>query len=259
MVMSIVIPTYNTAEMTLACARAAIAAAPDAQVIVADDASTDGTRERITAALPEVTVVRLESNRRFAGAANAGLAMARGDLLLLLNSDAVIDRAAIAAFRAAFDDAKLGIAGARLLHPDGSPQWSGGPKPTMLWLLVMISGIARWLPRRRRPAAAKVDWVSGAAMMFRREVWDAVGPLHEDFQFYAQDVDFCIRAGEAGWKVRVVDGARVLHAMGATKGADRAMLIADLLAWGRMHYGPLWSAVMRPLAALVRVVDQSPR
>jgi GT2 family glycosyltransferase len=260
---SVVIPTFDTAQMTLACWRAVEAD----EVIVVDDASTDGTYELLRGQGAEV--LRLESNRGFAGAANAGVAKTRGDVVLLLNSDAIVERGAIEALRAAFAaDPKLGIAGARLSNEDGTPQWSAGPLPTLPWLLVMISGVAHVLPRR--PAPRDIAWVSGAAMAFRREVWEAAGPLRENYRFYAQDLDFCIRAGDAGWRVRVVEEARVAHRGGATMqqwrdvdlAHDPALLWPDLLTWGRAHYGRRWAAIAVPLACgagLVRIVARRMR
>jgi GT2 family glycosyltransferase len=269
-VLSIVIPTFNTAAMTLASCRASLAAAPPAsEVIVVDDASTDGTAELVAAELPDVRVLRLESNRRFAAAANAGVAAARGAIVLLLNSDALVQGAAPAALLAAFDaDPRLGIAGARLLNADGTRQWSGGPLPTLAWLVVLAGGFAKLLPRRSRRAtsASPVAWVSGAAMAFRRAAWDVAGPLRETYRFYAQDLEFCVRARAAGWGVRIVEEARVVHDGGATmrqwRGVaelphDPALLWLDLLTWAGRHHGRVWAASARALmclAALVRVL-----
>lgn len=275
--LSIVIPTFNTAAMTLTCCRAALAAAPDAEIIVADDASTDDTAELLRAGAPEVVVVRLENNRRFAGAANVGVAASNGRVVLLLNSDTIIDAGAIAALLHAFTaDERLGIAGARLIHADGTPQWSGGPLPTLLWLMVMVNGSARFLPRRASTRGhADVAWVSGAAMAFRRETWESVGPLRESYRFYAQDLDFCARARAAGWGVRIVEEARVVHDGGATMRPwrdvaelphDPALLWLDLLTWGRQHYGRAWAMLALPAvcaAAFVRIamrrILRSPR
>jgi Predicted glycosyltransferases len=260
--LSIVIPTFNTAAMTLGCCRAAIAAAPPrSEVIVVDDGSTDGTRELLQAEVPSVAVVGLEINSRFAAAANAGVAKSRGRIVLLLNTDTRIDRDAPARLLAAFsDDARLGVAGARLLHADGTSQWSGGPQPTLTWLAVMVSGIARFLPRRSRPpTGGEVGWVSGAAMAFRRNVWEEAGPLNEAYRFYAQDLDFCVRARANGWRVRVIEDARVIHDGGATLRRwrdvaelpnDPVLLWLDLLSWGRAHYGHFWAASARPLMCL---------
>src|SRR5260370_42334946 len=126
--LSVVIPTFNTAQMTLRCCRAVLASLPpESEVIVADDGSTDGTAELLGREAPSVQVVRLKTNRGFAPAANRGVAASRGKIILLLNSDAIVDADALAAFLAAFDaDPKLGVAGARLLNPDRKAQSSRG-------------------------------------------------------------------------------------------------------------------------------------
>jgi GT2 family glycosyltransferase len=271
--LSIVIPTFNTAQMTLAACRAARAAASGASEIIAvDDASTDGTSELLAAEMPDVRVVRLQTNQRFAGAANAGVAASRGAIVLLLNSDALLQRVALSALLAAFDaNPRLGIAGARLIGADGTRQWSGGPMPTLAWLVVLAGGFAPMLPRRQREKDRDVAWVSGAAMAFRRAVWDVAGPLSENYRFYVQDIEFCIRARDAGWIVQIVEDARVVHDGGATvrpwRGVaelphDPTLLWLDLLTWSRKRHGHAWAASARVLmcvAACARIAARRAR
>ena len=269
--LSVVIPTFNTAAMTLRCCRAVLASMPQStEIIVADDGSTDGTSELLVCEMPSVQVVRLESNRGFATAANRGAGVARGGIILLLNSDAMVSEGTLQAIVDAFDDPILGVAGARLVNEDGTEQWSGGRTPTLPWMIGVVSGAGRFarLFRRRKPehrqeCLSEVDWVSGAVMAFRREVWDAAGPFDERFRFYCQDIEFCLRARKAGWRVAVVEDARVVHAIGRTVAADDALrhdparLWPDLLDWGTSHYGRRWSVVARivlVIAAWLRVL-----
>ncbi len=254
--------------MTLRCCASVVAALPaDAQVIVVDDGSRDDTHQRIVEAFPSIEVVRLPANRGYSAAVNHGVAVARGELLLLLNSDTRVPPSALNAFVAAFDaDAMLGIAGAQLMDAAGEPQWSAGSVPTLPWLLVMTSGAAALLrPFRRRAGAtqAEVEWVSGAAMVIRRRVWDAVGPLREDVRFYAQDLDICVRARRAGWQVRLLGAVRIEHLHGRTIARDGAalpyvpsLLWPDLLTWGRDEYGERWARRARlamMIAAAMRI------
>ena len=248
------------------------------EVIVADDGSSDGTAELLAREVPSVQVVRLESNRGFAPAANCGVGVARGRIILLLNSDAMVLADALRALVAAFDDPSLGIAGARLVNEDGTLQWSGGRTPTLPWMIGVVSGLGRFarLFRRkskhrqeclchidsagkhgplesedpmwhRHSCLCEVDWVSGASMAFRREVWETAGPLDERFRFYCQDIEFCLRARKGGWRVAIVENARVAHAIGGTVAGDAALrhdparLWPDLLDWGSSHYGRRWS------------------
>jgi GT2 family glycosyltransferase len=197
-------------------------------------------------------VVRLEHNSGFAVAANRGVSEARGRIVLLLNSDAMVEDGALQAIVDAFDeDPRLGVAGARLLNADGTPQWSGGRTPTLPWMIGVVSGLghlARFFPGRRGGAQREIDWVSGAAMAFRREAWT---PLNERYAFYCQDIEFCLHARREGWHVRILDDALVTHGLGATIASgsalrhDPARLWPDLLAWGTSHYGRRWARLAK--------------
>ena len=266
--LSVVIPTFDTAAMTLRCCRAI---GDTAEIIVADDASRDGTAELLAREMPHVRVVRLETNRGFAGAANRGVEAATGDVVLLLNSDAIADAGALRALLQAFaSDPKLGVAGAQLVNEDGSDQWSGGRFPTLAWIAAVVTGagrITRVFRRGDRALRTGVDWVSGAAMAFRREVWNAAGPLDERFRFYCQDIELCARARDAGWSVRIVPEARVVHAIGATiapgsaRKRDDEKLWRDLLDWGEQRYGAAWGRLARlvivPLALAIKALRRS--
>ena len=256
---SVVIPTHDTRELTCRCLES-LAGEPGLEVIVVDDASRDGTREEIARRFPEVSVIRLERNAGFTIAANTGLEAARGDALLLLNSDTEVPASSWAPLRRALAaHPELGVAGARLVYGDDRRQWSAGPEPGLLWLFAVASGLGAlpkpwrsWRGSEAQPDGAEprpADWVSGAAMVIRRAVWAAVGPLDTRFAFYCQDLDFCSRARDAGWSVAVVDGFRVVHHHGATVSQDEGavahqnpeLLWLDLLLWARLRRGRAWA------------------
>jgi N-acetylglucosaminyl-diphospho-decaprenol L-rhamnosyltransferase len=261
--LSIVIPTHDTRELTLRCLESVLGApVAGMEVILVDDASRDGTAEAVRARFPAVTVLANERVERFTRSANLGLERTRGEIVLLLNSDTEVAAGGLAALLEVFaHEPRLGIAGALLHYPDGSPQWSGGREPSLAWFFALSSGLPALLARlpfyrRLKPldapgrARTQVDWVTGAALGFRRAVWDAAGPLDEGFRFYAQDLDFCLRARRAGWEVEVRPEISVLHHHGATIGRDpgasrrqqHELLWADLLRWARKHHGPRWAS-----------------
>jgi hypothetical protein len=255
--MSIIVPTHNTRDLTLACLKS-LAQAPDdtLEVVVVDDGSIDDTSARVRELFPATRIIRVEYAGGFTSAANLGLREASGELLFLLNSDAEIEPDTPSRFRQAFaNDPRLGAAGAALHFADGRPQWSGGAEPSMLWMITLATGAAALLDKvpgyralrplevaRRRP----VDWVTGAAMVIRRSAWAEVGSFDERFRFYCQDLDYCMRLHDAGWKIAALPEIHVLHHGGATiarrSGSVRArynpeFLWADLIRFTEKRYG----------------------
>src|SRR6185369_14845132 len=171
--LSLVVPTRDTREVTLRCLESAAPLIEEgAELVLVDDGSRDGTAEAVRARFPAARVLVNDEQRRFGGSANRGLAEASREILLLLNSDTEVDPRTVPAVVAAFDrEPRLGAAGAELRNADGTPQWS-----------------------------------AGAALAVRRAAWEECGPFDEGFGFYGQDVEFCLRLGDAGWNVRVLPG-----------------------------------------------------
>jgi N-acetylglucosaminyl-diphospho-decaprenol L-rhamnosyltransferase len=266
---SIVTPTHNTRDLTIACLRSIERASPEAtEVILVDDGSADDTLIQVRDAFPNVKIVSHSPAAGFTIAANRGLREASGELLLLLNSDTEIYADTLPRMRQAFaDNPRLGAAGAALHFPDGSPQWSGASEPGILWIFTLTTGLATLLDRlpgyRRMRSleaerARRVDWVSGAAMVIRRSAWSEVGELDERFHFYAQDLDYCMRLRNAGWEVRIIAEARVLHHSGSSIGKrsgivklryNPELLWTDLVRFYAKRYGPrrarFFSGLMR--------------
>lgn len=259
---SLVIPSHDTAELTLQCLASIRRGRGrlSLEVLVVDDASEDGTADAVAAQYPEARILRQHERSGFTVTVNRGLDVAEGELLIALNSDTEVLPGALEALVARFDrQARLGIAGSRLSYPDGSAQWSGGPDPNLLWLFGVASGLPALLARlpvwrRLRPIAGtvgdlRVNWVTGAALAMRREVWRDVGPFDVDYHFYAQDLDLCSRARAAGWEVEIVAAFQVVHHHGATIGQrersvarqDPALLWVDLIRWAVRHRGASWA------------------
>lgn len=254
--LAVVIPTRDTLDLTVRCvARLHEAGSLVSETVVVDDGGRDATAALLAERFPAVRVLRTARSEGFTRAANRGAAATTASLLLFLNSDTEIAPAAVRALLAAFaGDPRLGIAGAALHYPDGSPQWSSGPTPTLPWLFALASGLGAALHRLpgygrlREPRRAGGDaaWVSGAAMTVRREVWNRLGPFDERFAFYAQDLDLCLRAGAAGWRVAVLAEVPVLHHHGATVRRDTrageprfdpSLLFSDLTTWAGKRGG----------------------
>jgi hypothetical protein len=257
--LSIVIPARDTRELTLRCLASVARADPAAEVVLVDDAGTDGTAEAAAQRFPRIVLIRAPEPAGFTRAANLGMARAGGEILLLLNSDTEVDGPGLAALCSAFAaDPRLGAAGAALHYPDGSPQWSGGRAPSITWLFALASGLPALLGRlplyrRLKPPGEQgtaVEWVTGAALAVRRSAWEQAGAFDEEFRFYGQDLDLCLRLRQAGWRVALLADFRVMHHHGATIGGQPGtgggrqhpeLLWTDLLRWVRKHHGRAWA------------------
>lgn len=255
--LTVVIPTHNTRKLTLNCLAALWLCNPQPdEVIVVDDGSTDDTASSVIRKYPRHVVVRIPRSVGFTAAVNHGVARASGDLVLLLNSDTEPTPTALGAVYEAFSTRpELGIAGAALCDPDGTPQWSGGRTPSALWCFALASGLpslmARWSTwRRLRPPSGsgggEVDWVAGTAMVVRRDVWQQVGPFDTGYRFYCQDLDLCSAAVAAGWRVEIIPTFKILHLRGATIAEETGsvgnqhpkLMWTDLLRFAKKSWGP---------------------
>ena len=293
-----IVPVHNRSDLAARCLAALSRWTTALEIIVVDDGSTDPGVEllrRAELAHHAHHAFRWLSHpeaRGFSAAVNRGLACATGDPLLLLNSDAEVTEGGDHALRAAFAAAEetraggtpgaigaLGAIAARLVYPDGRPQWSGGAFPSLLWLFALASGLGRGARRRLGPlghlrplrpfkttppsgfGGGAVDWAPGAALAIRRSAWEAVGPFDESYRHYAQDLDYCQRLAAAGGSVRVLPDWIVVHHLGGSVGHLGApaspqtsagpaagydgqrldLLWLDLLHWARRHRSAGWA------------------
>lgn len=258
--LSVVIPTRDTVGVTTRCVEALLGSAVDGmEVIVVDDASSDSTGETVRSRFPGVEVVALPTLHGYSRACNLGAARSAAPVVLFLNSDTEVISGLPDLVRAFRDEPRLGVAGARLRYPDGRPQWSGGPEPSLLWLFVLASGIPGALQRLGLRSArtgakttrrSRIDWVSGAALAVRREAWAHAGGFDEGFQFYAQDLDLCLRLRRAGWQIALRPDFEVIHhqgltisrdASGTVEGQELALLWTDMTRWARRWRGEPWA------------------
>ncbi|MGE0448462.1 MAG: glycosyltransferase family 2 protein [Vicinamibacterales bacterium] len=222
---SISIVSYNTVTALRACLHAVRTSTGVAcETTVVDNASADGSADMVAREFPDVRLIRNAENRGFAAASNQGLDGARGRHLLLLNPDAVVTPSAIASL-ARFLDAHpdVGVCGPRVLLADGTLQSCGRTFPTVFSILRQsrsVDRLASWLgsPVDDRPPSSPsaCDWVEGACLLIRRDVAARIGPLDERFFLYAEEMDWCHAAQEAGWKVFVLPDVNVSHHQGAS-------------------------------------------
>lgn len=220
---AIVVVNWNTKDLLRACLESLRRhpATGGQEVWVVDNASTDGSAEAVASDFPEVRLIRNEENLGFSRANNQALARAKGDVYVLLNSDAEVTDGALdaAAVRA---DAGGEVIAAQLLNPDGSVQPSCFRFPGVVSDLIEAVYLHRLLPPALRGRLLLggywshdreriVDWAVGAFLAIPRAALAEAGPLPEEYFIFGEDMEWCWRFHQAGVPVRYLPNAKVIH------------------------------------------------
>ncbi len=199
------------------------------EVVVVDNASTDGSAAMVRQDFPRCRLLALDDNVGFGAANNRATEAARGDRLLLLNSDAWLDDGALPRLAAALDsEPRLALAAPELRYPDGRPQFAWAPETG-------VAGEALQMLRNRfeaRPWAHRVPprwlrpllgpgWFSAACILLRRDAFEQVSGFDEKMFLYFEDVDLSRRLRHAGWRLGSVPGAVAFHVKGGSRPSDR--------------------------------------
>ncbi|OGM05505.1 hypothetical protein A2125_00310, partial [Candidatus Woesebacteria bacterium GWB1_43_5] len=214
MELSIIIVNYNTKKLTLECIESVKKYTQKLkyELIVVDNGSSDGSATALQK-IGNIKFIQNDKNLGFAGANNQGVKAAKGEFVLLLNSDTLLTANILAPLVAQMrKDRKLGIFSCALNSKDGSTQTTGGFFPSLpkvfAWMFFLddIPFVGR-IMRAYHPNLSfynsphRLDWVTGAFFLTRREVWDKIGYLDEGYFMYVEELDFCFRAKRFGWEV----------------------------------------------------------
>lgn len=263
---SVVIVNYNGGALLLEClARLLERTAVPIEILLVDNASSDGSAGEASRTFPSVRLITNSANVGFARASNQGMALARADYLLLLNPDLIVrDRAVdtVHAYMAAHPE--VGICGPRILLPSGRldrPCRRSFKTPATY--VHKALGLSSLFPGSRtfgryylsyldERQTFEVDAVIGAFLMTRRSVIDRIGPLDERFFLYCEDEDFCLRVKRAGYKVVYLGEAVTVHHKSSSA---RRQPLRSLYEWHRSvfqfhrkniapEYGPLTNGMV---------------
>lgn len=237
---SVIVPSYETRSLLLACLdsiEGARRAHPEIEleVIVVDNGSRDASAWAVQERFPDTRLFVGVCNRGFAAAVNRGWREAQGRVVVLVNSDVEIDPDAFAIGLGLFDEEpEIGVAGAALEHADGRAQRSVHRLPGLAsemipdWLIGGGRGRGRGRTRRatgdrtaRGPSSGNVEWVDaeavrGAVFFLRASLLEKVGTFDEGYFFFLEETDYCARVRGAGYRVVQVGALRALHRLGAS-------------------------------------------
>ena len=258
--LAIIIVSYNTRadlEACLACLADHPPVTPH-EIVVVDNASSDGSPAAARARWPNITVLDAGDNLGFARATNLGIRASASRLLLLLNSDTLPPPGAIDRLvEILLPRADVAVVGPRLVDGHGALELSFGSMISPfaeLWQKCLVRGHARALPllaplaERRARTERLVDWVSGACLLVRRADADAAGLLDERFFLYGEDVDFCAAVRGLGRHVLFTPAVEVVHHRGRSGRSAPASATAayrrSQLAFYRKHHSA-WHPILR--------------
>lgn len=268
--LSIVIVSYNARPDLEACLDSLAAHPPKAghEVVVVDNASSDGSPEAAAARAPRVRLIRQERNAGFASANNAGIRATTSELVLLLNSDTIVPQGAVDALIGRLRaHPTAGAAGPRLADAAGRTELSFGPMISPLAEVKQkalmrlhergFGPVSRWV-ERATSRERLVDWVSGAALLVYRRDAEAAGLLDERFFLYTEDVDFCAALRARGRQILFTPAAQITHLRGRSRASAPAAMNAayrrSQLAFYAKHH-PRW---VLPLRLYLRLKGQLP-
>jgi GT2 family glycosyltransferase len=273
---SIIIVNWNTRDLLRGCISSVLAEMQTPhELIVIDNASADGSAGMVAAEFPQVGLIANSDNRGFAAANNQGLAIAKGQYVLLLNSDTIVLDHAIdrmLAWLAARPE--VGCVGCQVLEAPGVIQQTCFADPLPMNLAIAEFGLMRlapWLPVFGRPwyrgwdrrSERVVDVVSGMFMLVPRAVLNAVGPLDPAFFVYAEEADWCRRIRKAGYTCVFAPVAQILHLDGGGKSTVQiksrmhVQMQKSHLIYARKHHGAVGYMVVKTLfvvSAALRVM-----
>lgn len=243
---SAIVINYNTAKLTQEAIFNLLKCEPDIdwEIILIDNASDEKISESAFKGV-KIRFIYNQENLGFAKAVNQGLALASAKLILLLNSDMLVKAGAISGLADCLEaQPSAGLAGPQFFYPNGHFQVSSGSFPrfggefTRLLSLYKLFPFGtfiyknfsnRWFFR----SPQEVDWLSGGCLLLKKEIVDAIGELDENYFFGVEDVDYCFRAKQAGWKVIYFPLAEVVHYHGYSSGGPNTAnrLIRERDGW----------------------------
>jgi N-acetylglucosaminyl-diphospho-decaprenol L-rhamnosyltransferase len=259
--LTVIIVSWNVRELLRRCLESLALPHGTLEVIVVDNASSDGSPEMVRTDFPHVRLVRNDENHGFPAANNQGLGLSKGRTMLLLNPDTEVVGDGLATMVGYMDaHPEVGALGPQLCYADGSLQSSRRRFPSLSTALVESTVMQEWwkdnaILRRYYmsdtpdDAIQPVDWVVGACLLVRRKAYEQAGALDEGFFMYSEEMDWCRRIKDAGWEIVYLPTATVIHHEGKSSEqvvAERHIRFqSSKVRYFRKHHGPVQGEVVR--------------
>jgi N-acetylglucosaminyl-diphospho-decaprenol L-rhamnosyltransferase len=266
--LSIIVVSWNVRNLLRACLKSVTESLSSergqmlsSQVIVVDNASSDGSVEMLKEAFREIHVIANDRNLGFTKGNNQGLALSDARYVLLLNPDTEVVGDALGEMVAYMDDhPTAGALGPQLLYPDGQVQSSRRRFPDLRTAYVESTFLQSWFAQsgtleryyvldRSDDETQAVDWLVGACLLIRRETLEEVGSLDESYFMYSEELDWCYRAKKRGWEVVYLPTAQAIHHVG--KSSEQVLPVRHIqfqrskVLFFKKHHGRLKGEMLR--------------
>jgi len=260
--LSIIIVSYNTKDLLKKCIESIYMTylKNDLEVLVVDNGSSDGSPTMVREEFGDVILIESKENLGFARANNIAVKKAKGYYILLLNPDTIAAEGCLNKSIQYMDKHRdIGVLGCKVMLPDGRLDLACRRSfPTPEVSFYRMAGLSKLFPKHKRFAqynltyldeneTYEVDSVVGAFMMVRREVVEQVGLLDEDYFMYGEDIDWCCRIKQTGWKVVYYHEAEIIHCKGACGGKKNPRIIREfyraMYLFYKKHYKSEYSFV----------------
>ncbi|MCX8008434.1 MAG: glycosyltransferase family 2 protein [Patescibacteria group bacterium] len=244
--LTIIIPSFNTKDLLDKCLHSL--GKTKYEIIVVDNNSSDGSVEMVEKKYPYVQLIKNKENVGYGKANNQGIKQARGEYILLLNSDCFVKDDGIEQLL------KFGrnkdFVGGKLFNEDGSPQPSAGPfyRLPVVFLMLFFKGDQLGITRYSPNTAREVDWVSGACLLGKKQSFLDVGLFDESIFMYMEEVEFLFRAKQKGYRVWFYPNAHFIHVGAASSGNRREPVVQiyrGLDYFYARHCSPYQRALLR--------------
>ena len=267
MKLSIIVVSWNTRDILADCLCSVYEHPPTVpfELIVVDNASSDGSADMVRQQFPQARLIASEENLGFAQGNNLAVPLCQGEHILLLNPDTVVKPHALQTLVDFLDQhPQAGAVGSMLLNPDETLQPSCHPAPKLsreLWRLFHLDTVYpygryhmhRWSTSQPR----EVDVIQGASLLVRKEILDKIGFLDGDYFMFSEEVDLCFRLQKAGWKLYWEPASRVIHLGGQSTRQVATEMFLQLylgkLKYFRKHYGARAGAAYKLILGVASV------
>jgi hypothetical protein len=277
MKLSIIIVNWNVRDELLQCLRSIEEQRPrgEYEIIIVDNASTDGTIEAVRKDFPKVTLIINKNNRGFSAASNQAIKIAKGQYLFLLNPDTVVHKDSLDnLIRVLDENPDIGACGPKLIDENNIPYRPEGYVPTfhsIFYAKTFFRMLGIFRGHYKKLTADNLDYnrqtdveqLSGSALMVRRSVMEEIGLWDESFFMYYEDVDLCLRIRKAGWRITYVGESVITHFGGKSSVQisveKRIMLYRSLFIYLRKHKGrlatALFSLIFKPAVIIKDILN----